>query len=212
MSKDSQAVNKTPVKRKRSVIITFIGTIASIILILVTLEVSRRNTYQFVTSQKRYIIALEAAILATFIIEMLGRLIRFVLPAPHMVEQAASLHLIVRIIGYVIALICVVSILASNATLGISIGAIAGIIIAFATQNALGGVIAAVIILSTRMVHVGEVITVNQITGTVSEINLVHTVLSIEEDVIFVPNSLVISSIIRRKKRDSDKNASVRDW
>ena len=66
--------------------------------------------------------------------------------------------------------------------------------------------------LSTRMVRVGEEITVSETKGMVSDINLTHTVLSIEDDVVFVPNSLVVSSIVKRKKRDSDKDAGIRDW
>jgi small-conductance mechanosensitive channel len=46
----------------------------------------------------------------------------------------------------------------------------------------------------------------------VSDINLTHTVLSIDENVVFVPNSLIVSSIIQRKKRNSDKDAGVREW
>ena len=123
---------------KRPIIITFVGTIIMILLILVTLEVSHRNINAFVTTQQKYIIAIEAAILATFIIEMLGGLIRLVLPATHMVEQGARLRLMVRIIGYTIALISIISILASNPALGISVGAIAGVVIAFATPKHFG--------------------------------------------------------------------------
>jgi small-conductance mechanosensitive channel len=122
---------------------------------------------------------------------MLVGLLRWLLPAPQMVEYGSRLRLIVRITGYAIALTSVISILGSNPTLGISVGAIAGIIIAFATQNILGSVIATVLILSTRMVRVGEEITVgqtgSQTTGTVAGINLTHTVLSIDKKVVFVP-------------------------
>jgi hypothetical protein len=63
----------------------------NIILILVTLEVSRRNLNTFVSNQQKYIIAIEAAILAIFIVEMLARLVRLLLPAPHMAEQGELL-------------------------------------------------------------------------------------------------------------------------
>ena len=122
------------------------------------------------------------------------------------------MRLIVRIVGYFIALMAVVSILASNATLGISVGAIAGIVIAFATQNIVDNVLAAVLILGTRMVRVGEEITISQTKGIVSDINLTYTVLSIDDEVVFISNSLIISSILRRKKRNSDKDASIHDW
>jgi small-conductance mechanosensitive channel len=212
MSKDSKLKEKPIVFQKRSVIITFLGTVITVLLILTTLEVSNRNISTFVSSQQKYILAIEAAILAIFIVEMLGILVKLLLPVPHMADQGARLRLIVRIIGYGIALASVVSILASSPTLGISIGAIVGVVIAFATQNILGSVIATVVILSTHMIRVGEEITISQTKGIVSDIKLTHTVLSIEEDVIFVPNSLIVSSIVQRKKRNSNKNASIRDW
>jgi small-conductance mechanosensitive channel len=111
-----------------------------------------------------------------------------------------------------VALVSVVSILASNPTLGISIGALVGIVIAFSTQNILGSVIATILILSTRIVRIGEEITIGQTRGTVSDINLTHTILSNDENVVFVPNAMVISSIIQRKKRSFNKDANPRAW
>jgi small conductance mechanosensitive channel len=212
MSEDNKADEKPVVFNKRSVIITFSGLTITILLMLATLEVSHRDINKFITSQQKYILAILAVILAVFIVEILGRLVRLLLPAPQVVEQGARLRLIIRIIGYSIALISIVSILASNPTLGISVGAIAGVIIAFATQNILGSVIATVLILSTRMIRVGEEVTINQTKGIVSEINLTHTVLSIEENVVFVPNSLIVSSIVLRKKRNSSKGAGAHQW
>jgi small-conductance mechanosensitive channel len=210
--KDIKVIEKLEKVRKRPLIITVLGAIATIILILVTLEISNRNPDSFVAVQQKYIIGCEAALLATFIVEMLVRLVTLRLHTPQMVEYGARLRLIVRIFGYVVGLLSVVSIIASNATLGISVGAIAGIIIAFATQNVLGSVLAAALILSTRMVRVGEEITISQTKGVIADINLIHTIISIEDDVVFIPNSLVISSIVRRKKRNSDKDAPVKDW
>jgi small-conductance mechanosensitive channel len=208
----SSVVEKREVIHKRPIIVTFLGMIVIIILILVTLEVSHRNMNSFVASQQKYIIAVEAAILATFMVEMFGRLAELLLPSPRKFEQATRLRLLVRIIGYAIGSICVVSILASNATLGISAGAIAGVVIAFATQNILGSVIAAVLILNTRMVRVGEEIIIGQTKGLVSDINLTHTILSIDDSVCYVPNTLIVSSIILRKKRNSNNNSSPRQW
>ena len=150
--------------------------------------------------------------MAIFMVEMLGRLVGLLLPAPHKLDQGARLRLLVRIIGYIIALMSVISILASNATLGISVGAIAGVVIAFATQNILGNVIAAVVILNTRMVHIGEEITIGQTKGIVSDINLTHTILSVNDSICYVPNSLLVSSIVQRNKRNSSTDAGVHDW
>ena len=212
MSKDNKVEEKLEVNKKRPIIITLTGTIITILLMLVTLEVSHRNISAFVSSEQKYIIAIESAVLAIFIVEMMGRLVRLLVPGPHMVQQGARLRLVVRIIGYAIALTSIVSILASNATLGISVGAIAGVVIAFATQNILGSVIATILLLSNRMVQVGEEITISETKGTVAAINLTHTVLSVDQDVVFVPNSLIVSSIVRRKKRNSNTGGGTHDW
>jgi small-conductance mechanosensitive channel len=196
----------------RPAIITFTGTLLMIILILVTLDLSHRNTIPFVSHQQRYILAIEAAGLAVFIVELLLRLATLRLHTPKMEDQRNRIRLMVRIVGYTISAISVISILASNATLGISAGAILGVVIAFATQNIVGSMLAAIIILSTRMVRVGEEITVNQTKGVIAEINLTHTVLSVGENVVFVPNSMVISNIVQRQKRTLDKGAGARDW
>jgi small-conductance mechanosensitive channel len=211
MSKDIKVVDKLDVSQKRQIIATFSGAVITILLILATLEISRRDINTFITSQQKYILAIEAAVLAIFIVEMLARLVRL-LPAPQMVEEGTRLRLILRIVGYFMALMSIVSVLASNPALGISVGAIAAVIIAFATQNIVGSVLAAVLLLSTRMVRVGEEITISQTKGIVADINLTHTVISVDEDVVFIPNSLLISSMVRRKKRNSSKDADVHNW
>ncbi len=210
MSKDN-GVKKTP-SGKRSIIVTLLGTIIMIVIIVATLEISRRNISSFVTAQQKYIVSIESVFLIGFLVEMLARLINLIPHAPQMVEHSTRLRLFVRIIGYTIGSLSVISILSSNATLGISIGAVGGVVIAFATQNIAGSVLAAVLITGTRMIKVGEDITVNQVTGTVSDINLTHTLLSVGEDVVYVPNSLIISSMVKRRKRNSDKGSLPSKW
>ncbi|MFY9813918.1 MAG: mechanosensitive ion channel domain-containing protein [Dehalococcoidales bacterium] len=205
-------IEKLNRRHVRPVIITFSGTILMIILILATLDVSHRNVAPFITNQQKYILAIEAAGLAVFMVELALRLATLRLHTPKMEDQRNRIRLMVRIVGYTISAISVISILASNATLGISAGAILGVVIAFATQNIVGSMLAAIIILSTRMVRVGEEITVNQTKGVIAEINLTHTVLSVGENVVFVPNSMVISNIVQRQKRTLDKDAGARDW
>ena len=78
-----------------------------------------------------------------------------------------------------------------------------GVIIAFATQNIIGNIMAAVLILNTHMVLVGEEITVNGIKGIITDINLNHTIISVNDDIVFIPNSVMMSSAVQRKNRIS---------
>jgi small-conductance mechanosensitive channel len=205
MSENKKPFNKLINYGKRPIIITFIGTILMIILIIATIDISQRNIITFISTQQKYILSIESTILVFFIVEMLARLITLLSRTPEMIEHSTRLRLIIRIIGYTIGSLSVISILSSNATLGVSVGAIAGVVIAFATQSIVASILATVLILSTRMIKVGEEITINQMKGVVTEINLTHTILSIDDDVIFVPNSLVISSMVRRKRRNSSR-------
>ncbi len=194
---------------KRPIIITFIGMVVMILLIIATVQVSQKNIVNFISIQKQYVISIESIILVAFTVEMLVRLTILRAQTPQMIEHGARLRLIVRIVGYSIGALSVISILSSNPTLGISVGAVAGIVIAFATQNIVASILAAIILLSTRMIKVGEEITISQTRGTVSDINLTHTILSVDDEVVFVPNSMVISNLVRRKKRSPDKNVSI---
>jgi len=212
MSNDSKVVKKLDDSGRRPIAVTLVGAIIIILLILVTLEVSHRGVNTFVSHQERYIVALEAAVLSILIVEMLGRLAAPPFTALQLGERGIRMRLLVRVVGYSIAFLSVVSILASDATLGISVGAIVGVIIAFAAQSTVGSVVAAVLLFSTRMVRVGEEITVGGTKGMISDITLTHTVLSIDDDVAFIPNSQIMSSVVRRKKRASGKDANVDDW
>lgn len=193
--------NKSNIYSRRGITFLLTGTLLGITLILATLEISHRNIIHFVATQQKYIISAEAAILGVLLTEMLARI------ASHHLHERANIifstrfRIMVRIIGYLIVVISVISILASNPTLGISAGAIGGVVIAFATQNIIGNMLAAVTIMNTRMVHIGEEITVSGVKGVVTNINLSHTIIHIDDDVVFIPNSVMVSQAVRRKKR-----------
>jgi small-conductance mechanosensitive channel len=212
MSVDTEPGTKPDRLQTRPPIIASIGAIITILLMLATLEVSHRKINVFVANQEKYIVAIEAAILSILIVEILVKLMALRFNTLPLVQRGERLRLVVRIVGYSIALLSVVSILASNAALGISVGAIVGVVLALAAQSIVGSMLAAVLIISTRMVRIGEEITINQTKGTISDINLTHTVISIDDDVVLVPNSLIISSMVRRKKRDTRNDAGARDW
>ena len=212
MSNNAKDIKKRGFSQKRPIIITSVGMIIMIILIIATLDISHRGTNSFISAQEQYILGVEGFILVVLIVELLVRLTTLGLNYPLMIKHGPGLRLVIRIVGYSIGSLLVISVLASNPTLGISVGAIAGIAIAFATQNIVGSVLGAILLLTTRMVRVGEEITLGQTKGKVADINLTHTILSVDDEVVFIPNSLMISSVIRRKKRDAVEGASVKDW
>jgi small-conductance mechanosensitive channel len=167
----------------------------------VTLEIIHRNIIPFAVNQQKYIISAEAALVGVLLTESLAQI-----ASRTMHERAnriftARFRIMIRITGYLIAIVSVISILASNPTLGISAGAIAGVVIAFATQNIIGNMLAAMTILNTHMVQIGEEITVSGVKGMVVDINLSHIIVHVDDDVVYVPNTLMVSQTVRRKRR-----------
>jgi small-conductance mechanosensitive channel len=205
---DQTATTKRGTKRtshfKRLLIIALAGFAIGLGIIIATLDVSRRGIIPFITIQQKYIVAIEATFFAVFIIEILAKMVSYGAKTPDAMNFEVNVRILVRVIGYLVSTISIVSILSSNPALAISVGAIVGVVIAFATQNIMSSVLAAILILNTRVIRIGEEISVNNITGTVSDINLIHTVLTIEgekEEVVFVPNSVIMSNAVRRKRR-----------
>lgn len=194
----------TKASGRRGIAFTVTSSVLSIALIIATLEIARRNVIPFVADQQRYIVSLEVALLGIFLTEALARIISISLRAPERKQVSARLRLGIRVIGYSVALVTVISILAANPTLGLSIGAIVGLVIAFATQNIISNVLAAILIFNTRLIKIGEEISVTGLTGRVIDIRLSHTVIAIDDDVVYIPNTLMITSAVRRKKRNGN--------
>lgn len=99
------------------------------------------------------------------------------------------------------------STLASNPALAISIGAVSGIVIGLAAQNLLGNIIAGMIIAIIRPVRVGDDITISGSSGRVKEIALMYTILDAPENVYYIPNAVMFSNAVTRKKTSVNKDS-----
>ncbi len=199
------------IRHRRRTILILLAAVVTVVLIVGTKDISHRNLSRFVSAEEKYILGVEAAILSILLVEIVVGLVTSRLHSLQMAQLGANLRIVVRIAGYLIASVCVVSILSSNPTLGISVGATAGVVVAFATQSIVGSVLATVVLMSTRMVRVGEEISIGQTKGTVLQVGLVHTLVAIEEDVAYIPNSLMITTIMRRKRRSPDRTAAPKE-
>jgi len=211
MSEDVRSVpNGKTMRRKPNLVILF-AAVLTLFLIVGTLDISHRHLSGFVTAEERYIVGLEVAILSILVVEMLVGIVKSRLHSQQMAQLGANLRITVRIAGYLIASLCVVAILSSNPALGISVGTIVGVVVAFSTQSTVASMLATIVLMSTRMVRVGEEISVGQIKGIVIEIGLLYTIVTVENDVAYIPNSLMISSTMRRKRRTPDQTAGPRE-
>jgi small conductance mechanosensitive channel len=174
--------------------------IVGIVMIFATLEISRRKVFSFVTAQQDYIVSAEATIVSILIIEIIGRIILNRFYERGAKVYGAYIRTIIRIIGYIVLVVAVISILAANPALAISIGTITGVIIGFASQNITGNVLAAALLVATRVVRVGDTITVAGNTGQVVDITLIYTIVDTETGRVFVPNSVMVTTAVQRRK------------
>ncbi len=115
--------------------------------------------------------------------------------------RAASIPFILRLVGYITIL------LSSLELLGISVerlllgGAVLGIILGVAAQQALANFFASIVLVISHPFSVGENITLTsgslggQYTGKVMYIGLTHTRLKDEEgNIVYLPNATILSS------------------
>lgn len=175
--------------------------ILGVALIFATLEVSRRELIPFVTAQRDLIIAVEAAIVSILLIELVGRIIVAWFQEHGVRAYGIYVRTIIRIAGYLVAVVAIISILAANPALAISVGTITGVIIGFASQNVTGNALAAVLLIASRTVRAGDTITVAGNTGEVIDITLIYTVIDTETGRVFVPNVMMVTTAVQRRKK-----------
>ena len=206
MKEDRKSAGEHEAPRRQSVGLLVFLVILTVFLMIVPQDVSRRHLSQFVTAEEKYLLGVEATLLSIMIVETLVRVATGRLHRRQMQQLGINLRITVRIAGYLIASVCVISILSANPALGISVGTIAGVVVAFATQSIVGSMLATVILISRRIVQVGEEITVSQTQGTVLEIGLLHTIISTRRGVAYIPNSLMVTGIVHRNRRTPERD------
>lgn len=159
--------------------------------------------YTAIEIQRSHIVAAEVAFFLVITIELLGTaLVR-------RVQDSQARHVgigaraVLRVVGYIILAITVVSILAADASLAISVGTVMGIIIGFSTQSIIGNAIAGMVLAVGRYVRVGEQITVMGSSGQVVEIGSLYTMIESDSDMVLVPNTAMLANPIRTKRGQS---------
>jgi small-conductance mechanosensitive channel len=110
-----------------------------------------------------------------------------------------------RGVVYIILAIGIVSSLSSNPGLAIGIGTVTGVVIAFATQNLVGNVVAGVMLAIVRPIRIGDYVTVLLSSGEVKEIALLYTILEDGDNWYYVPSMVMFSNVIKRKKSPINK-------
>lgn len=111
----------------------------------------------------------------------------------------ASLHSVLksmlRILLYFISIVFAASIMGIPITSFVALFSVVGLAVSLAVQGVLSNLAGGVIILASKPFTLGDYIETDAVSGTVNEINFLHTrMISPDGKIIFVPNSLLYNS------------------
>jgi len=198
---------KTEIKNKLSskiFLILFIAICGIVLIFLTTHFLDAQTRFTFLQLQRSHIIAIELGIISIVLIELVGRALIARAKKSDVAQFGISMRTIFRVISYLVLAIALISILSSNPTLAISVGAFSGIVIGFASQSIIGNLIASLIIVLAKPFIHGDTISVAGTKGKVVEVGIIYTKLESEEDILHIPNIFLLSNIIQRVKKQPE--------
>ena len=156
---------------------------------------------------KHIIAAVIIFIVGRFLIKLLNRLVASILQRRH-IEQSVQTFLssLVNIILTILLIITVIGALGVNTTSFAALIASAGVAIGMALSGNLQNFAGGLIILLFKPYRVGDFIDVNGVQGTVSAVQIFHTILLTPDNkVIYLPNGSTSSSTITNYSREEKR-------
>jgi small-conductance mechanosensitive channel len=114
----------------------------------------------------------------------------------------AAIRLVTLVFGYVLMLFVLLGMLAVPVQHLLLGGAVTGVIVGIAAQQALGNVFAGLVLLMTRVFRVGDHVRMRsgplggEVTGVISGMGLSYVVMETEDGPLHVPNSTVLSASV----------------
>ena len=156
---------------------------------------------------KHIIAAVVIFIVGRFLIKLLNRLVASILQRRH-IEQSVQTFLssLVNIILTILLIITVIGALGVNTTSFAALIASAGVAIGMALSGNLQNFAGGLIILLFKPYRVGDFIDVNGVQGTVSAVQIFHTILLTPDNkVIYLPNGSTSSSTITNYSRETKR-------
>lgn len=159
------------------------------------------NGWEWLKAQRTRVLAAELAFFGVLAIEAWAEVIVRLFARSNAIQTGMAVRAVIRLVAYMILLVAVVSILASNPALAIGVGGVTGVIVAFSAQNLLANAFAGMFLAIGRPFTIGEEITVMGLTGIVTDIRVMHTRLDLGDRVALIPSSAMMSQAIQRKRR-----------
>ncbi len=202
--KDEQKRNRS-VKTTHTTLVSVLVILVFVVIILATGEIAKIPGFDFIARHEKTLVNMELTIFAIILVEFIGRAIIQAFKNRGIEPMGHNVRAILRGIVYIILAIGVVSSISSNPGLAIGIGTVTGVIIAFATQNLVGNIVAGVMLAIVRPVRVGDRVTVLASSGQVKEIALIYTILEDGDNLYYVPSMVMFSNVVMKKKTSLDR-------
>ena len=172
-----------------------------VVLAAFTIGIREDTALGFLAPYRQYLVAVELVFLGVLAIEMFSRWLHRLALLRMRPDSAAAVRIIVRIVAYGVLLSAVVSTLTTNIAAALSTGAFAGMVAGLGTQTVIGNAVAGIFMALYRPIRIDDDVTVVGNTGRVSNITLMHTVLSTVEGEIMIPSAQIISTVLVRHKQ-----------
>lgn len=199
--RDSQEVTSAQLPVRRRLLSATLFVALTIAAVTATVHFANEGNIQWLVDHRNRIVAAEIALFGIMAVEALASLVMRWFRRQGALQTGVALRAIVRVISYMLLLVSVVSILASNPALAIGVGGVTGVVVAFSAQNLVGNAFAGVFLAVATPFRIGEEITVMGLTGKVTDIRVMHTRLDLGDDIALIPSSAMISGVIMRRPR-----------
>ncbi|MDA1297541.1 MAG: mechanosensitive ion channel [Chloroflexi bacterium] len=186
---------------KKRVVLAAVAVVIGCLVFGVTAHLANTSDVSFLQTNRSRIYAIEITFFGIVIIELLANVTLVAFHRADALQTGIAVRATMRLVAYLILLVALVSILAENPALAIGVGGITGVVIAFSAQNLVGNAFAGVFLAINRPFRVGEEITIGGMTGTVTDIRMMHTRLDLGDDVALIPSNWIMTQVIRRKPR-----------
>ena len=191
-----------------------VGAVAAVVL------GSRFGSLGHGSSTVQRLVAFGAAaafvVLSVGAIRELGSRASFAVALRTGVSAAAAIRLVVTTVGYVVILFVTLGMLSVSVERLLVGGAITGVIVGIAAQQALGNVFAGIVLLLARPFGVGERVRVRSgalggtYEGVVDDISLTYVSITTDEGRVSVPNSGILgAAVIRLPKTPHGSHPSM---
>ena len=144
-------------------------------------------------------------------IKVIMKLVKKVMKKTNLDKSLVSfIEKVIKVILYFILVLIIADMLSIPVTSLLATFSVVGLAASLAIQDALGNLASGVMILATRPFKSGDYIEGASVSGTVSEINFSHTVLTTPDNKkIHVPNKEIINSVITNYSEQSLRRVDV---